>query len=441
MWDAVTGGSQIQSITLQQSGGAPTNRVSTVNTVSYAYDSSGNVVSDGLHSYGYDAENRMTSADSGSTGSYRYDYQNRRIQKVTGGAAVHYVWEGSQVIAEYNVSTGMVAAEYIVTGGRILAKVESGVTSYLLADKLSTRLVLDSAGSVVAQQSHFPYGEGFVENGAMEKHRFTSYERDGESAIDYAINRAYSHGIGRFMQVDRIAGSLYSPQRLNRFSYTRNNPVNRTDRLGLDDCPDGSSWDPKRGGCFDDQPIDGGTVHAGEDEIDLHDASSDLPGPYSGSFDPLVLEGPRPNHDPIHEEINLEPPKPTAGLLTVDSGCKDIIYLPEGNEDTTASAWKDARGADRSEVDFVATPRGVVKIPDTCKCSVSCSDGDDYVIQCRCSAWAVPEIMQNKDYGKQFPDPKPPRGPHRFIDSREPYTFVGRTWADVLIDTYTYSFR
>ncbi|MEK6288220.1 MAG: hypothetical protein AABO57_21080, partial [Acidobacteriota bacterium] len=52
VWDAISGGNQIQSITLQQSGGAPTNRLASItsgSTVNYTYDAAGNVTNDGVH--------------------------------------------------------------------------------------------------------------------------------------------------------------------------------------------------------------------------------------------------------------------------------------------------------------------------------------------------------------------------------------------------------
>src|ERR1044071_3283843 len=80
MWDAVSGGTQIQSITLQQSGGAPTNQIASVtsggSSVNYAYDAAGNVTSDGAHSYGYDSVNRIVSVDGGSTATCAYDQAN-----------------------------------------------------------------------------------------------------------------------------------------------------------------------------------------------------------------------------------------------------------------------------------------------------------------------------------------------------------------------------
>jgi YD repeat-containing protein len=74
VWDAVSGGNQIQGITLRQSGGAPTNQIQSVtsgSTVNYTYDAAGNVTNDGLHSYQYDAANRVVNVDGGSTAEYR----------------------------------------------------------------------------------------------------------------------------------------------------------------------------------------------------------------------------------------------------------------------------------------------------------------------------------------------------------------------------------
>jgi len=129
MWDATSGGNQIQSITLQQSGGAPTNQIASVtagSTVNYTYDAAGNVTNDGVHSYGYDSENRIVSVDGGSTASYSYDQQNRRYKKTIGSIVTHYVWQGSQVLAEHNGSTGAVLIDYVYSGSRMIAKVASG---------------------------------------------------------------------------------------------------------------------------------------------------------------------------------------------------------------------------------------------------------------------------------------------------------------------------
>ncbi len=241
MWDAVSGGNQIQSITLQQSSGVPTNRIASVtagSTVNYVYDAAGNVINDGAHSFTYDSENRIVSVDGGSTATYAYDQSNQRYKKTVGSTVTHYIWQGSQVIAEHNGSTGALIVDYIYSRNRMIAKVTGGLplTNYVLSDRLSVRLMLNVSGNVVGRQGHLPFGDNFAESGAQEKHHFTSYERDGEDGFDYAVNRHYTQSVGRFIQVDPYSGSarMDAPQSWNRYSYAHNEPVDQIDPLGLD---------------------------------------------------------------------------------------------------------------------------------------------------------------------------------------------------------------
>jgi RHS repeat-associated protein len=243
MWDATSGGNQIQTITLQQLGGAPTNQIQSVtagSTLNYTYDAAGNVTSDGVHSYQYDAENRVGSVDSAATGSYRYDYQNRRIRRSTSSAAIHYIWEGNQVLAEHNMSTGAQIVDYVYAGRKLIAEAPgnqlggSGSTTFLLSDRLSTRLSVSSTGGVLGRQGTLPFGEESGESGTQEKHHFTSYQSDPETGTDYAVNRQDAEGLGRFMSVDRVGGSTSNPQSLNRYPYGQNEPVSNTDPTGLD---------------------------------------------------------------------------------------------------------------------------------------------------------------------------------------------------------------
>jgi RHS repeat-associated protein len=234
VWDAVTGGNQIQTVTLEQSAGVPTNRIATVNGVGYSYDPAGNVTNDGSHSYVYDAENRVTSVD-GSAAAYSYDHRNWRVKKVVGSSITHYVWEAGRVLAEHNGSNGTAIVDYIRLAGAMVAKVQSGSTQYLLSDRQSVRMTLDSSGNVIGRQAHLAFGEDFAESGTQEKHHFTSYERDAESGQDYAVNRFHNFNVGRFTSADRVTGTPANPQSWNRYSYGMNDPVNRSDQAGLDD--------------------------------------------------------------------------------------------------------------------------------------------------------------------------------------------------------------
>ena len=270
VWNATSGGTQIQSVTIDQTNGIENNRLKVVSGQAYTYDAVGNVTADGAHTYTYDSENRLASVDGGATAQYSYDHQNQRWKKVAPGATTHYVWEGSQVIAEHNASNGAVQVEYISSGSRMIAKIESGATQYFLNDRLSMRLVMDASGNVAGRQGHMPFGEELGPSGITDKHKFTPYERDGDTGLDYAINRGYLPTIGRFHSADpyRASGDIIDPRSWNRYSYSFNDPVNGTDRFGLE--TNGEYCDARNQSCGHIRPgpngfsIDiasGGSVH------------------------------------------------------------------------------------------------------------------------------------------------------------------------------------
>lgn len=212
----VTGGAT-QTVTLQQPGGGVTNnRIASVNSgPSYIYDAAGAVTNDGVHGYSYDAESRTVKVDSGSTATYSYDAANRRVKKAQGASTTYYVWEGSNVIAEYGD-----------------APAGAGGTRFYHPDRLSNRMITNGSGVVKGVMDNLPFGEDGGTVGESEKHRFTSYERDSETASDYAVNRQYAHSTGRFLRPDPVAGSMANPQSLNRYTYTANDPTNLIDPDG-----------------------------------------------------------------------------------------------------------------------------------------------------------------------------------------------------------------
>jgi RHS repeat-associated protein len=207
----------------------------------------------------YDCAGRLARVLDGSGNQlarYVYGEGNQRIMSIEGGAPTFFAWAGGQIIAEYEASGANALVwktNYVYLGGRLLATTSGAGgtdTRFHHRDRLGTRLVTYTDGTVVSEQWTLPFGnmQPFTsvpggENpyqhpslGNPSKKRFTSYDRSEATGLDYAVNRFYSPQQGRFTQVDPIemgAASLSAPQTLNMYAYCGNDPVNFVDPNGL----------------------------------------------------------------------------------------------------------------------------------------------------------------------------------------------------------------
>jgi RHS repeat-associated protein len=124
---------------------------------------------------------------------------------------------------------------------------------WLVNDQLGTpRIVVDKSGSLASVKRHdyLPFGEeiggaqvaliggrqgtaGYVADSVRQK--FTGYESDGETGLNYAQARYQSGAQGRFTSIDPFgaSASVANPQSFNRYSYVNNNPTNLTDPTGM----------------------------------------------------------------------------------------------------------------------------------------------------------------------------------------------------------------
>jgi RHS repeat-associated protein len=222
------------------------------------YDANGNMTADTVHNYAYDAENRVKTVDT-TAATYSYD-DSLRIKKVTGGTTTVYIFSGSKVIAEYAPSVGTnpptLLKEYVYSGSKLLATLtpngtDPAIVAYSHSDHLSTRVEssTDANGNFTISRTygHLPFGETWYETGTASKWKFTSYENEGESSLNYAQQRYQSARLGRFMTLDRLAGSILSPQSLNQYRYAADDPGNQTDPDGLLPIP-ACMWDNTCGG-------------------------------------------------------------------------------------------------------------------------------------------------------------------------------------------------
>ncbi|MGI8544185.1 MAG: RHS repeat domain-containing protein [Aridibacter sp.] len=209
----------------------------------YSYDLSGNIISDAEgRTFIYDAENKQKEVKNSSNvtvGTYFYDGDGKRIKKVTASEEIVFVYDaGGKLVAEYSSQTPQTTA----------------TTRYLTSDHLgSPRIITDGSGNVLSRRDFLPFGEELYTGtgnrqtghgytyGDSTRQKFTGYQRDEETDLDFAQARMYSSQLGRFTAVDPllVSGNSANPQTFNRYAYVMNSPLLFTDPTGLM----GEYWD------------------------------------------------------------------------------------------------------------------------------------------------------------------------------------------------------
>ena len=98
----------------------------------------------------------------------------------------------------------------------------------------------NTSGNLTYRAEFDPYGKLLYEWSATPNQntkKFTGYERDAGTGLDYAQARMYGSEWGRFMSPDPMglaSANKLSPLTLNRYSYAGGNPVNFVDPAGTD---------------------------------------------------------------------------------------------------------------------------------------------------------------------------------------------------------------
>ncbi|HLH06200.1 MAG TPA: RHS repeat-associated core domain-containing protein [Terriglobales bacterium] len=212
------------------------------------YDSAtGNLISDGTHSYSYDSENRIYTVDQGAV-TYTYDGDRQRAIKNLGGGGTVY-WRGPDgiTLAETDLG-GNLTAEYIFFNGKRLARIDNPTSSpptvrYYFSDQLGSTSIVTKGdfSQVLSDSDYYPYGREIPMGGAGDTnhYKFTGKERDSESGLDMFGARYYGSSLGRFMTPDWAAKPISvpyadfgNPQSLNLYSYVKNNPTTTRDADG-----------------------------------------------------------------------------------------------------------------------------------------------------------------------------------------------------------------
>lgn len=166
-------------------------------------------------------------------GRYFYDGEGKRVKKETDTETTVFVYSAGKLIAEYSTQIS-----------------QTPQTKYLTEDHLGTpRIITNELGAIVSRRDFMPFGEElYIGIGARStnlqygtsaddvKQKFTGYQKDNETGLDFAEARMYASELGRFTAVDPwlASGKSAIPQSFNRYVYVGNSPIRFSDPNGLD---------------------------------------------------------------------------------------------------------------------------------------------------------------------------------------------------------------
>ena len=83
----------------------------------WSYDAAGNLLNDTVHSYTYDAENKISKVD--NVTAYVYDGAGQRVRKLVGENTRFVYGIGGELIAEFDGATGNLKKEYVYGGATL----------------------------------------------------------------------------------------------------------------------------------------------------------------------------------------------------------------------------------------------------------------------------------------------------------------------------------
>ena len=209
----------------------------------YSYDKNGNLIADAdSRGFTFNADNKQTKVTQNGVkvGEYFFDGEGKRVKKVV------YDPNGSGVVTEVTVfvySNGKLIGEYSTA-----PPTPNPTTNYTATDQLgSPRVITNALGQVVSRRDFMPFGEEVTPDTSYRtasltytsadnvRQKFTGYQKDDETGLDFAEARMYEDRHGRFTAVDPLlaSGKSANPQSFNRYTYVMANPLLLTDSTGL----------------------------------------------------------------------------------------------------------------------------------------------------------------------------------------------------------------
>lgn len=215
---------------------AVTSGLTAVPSITYDYD--GNMISDGTHTYEWDAANRLVAINyTGTTNRTEFIYNGagQRVEQKekTGNVVtndVNLIWDGLQLREEIASDDVTLNKEYNQFGVKLLTGASAGNYYYLRDHLGSVREMTDTSGVIHARYNYDAWGHQTKISGDMDADfAYANYYRHAPSQLYLTNYREYSADFSHWLSRDPL-GERPNP---NVYEYVHNDIIDLVDPLGL----------------------------------------------------------------------------------------------------------------------------------------------------------------------------------------------------------------
>ncbi len=317
----------------------PTNQFMSLPGVTAKYDANGNLLTDNLNTYTWDANwgNLLTVNTGSTTVTATYDALGRMVENNAGGSFTEFLYGPTGKLAKCNGQT-LVKAFIALPGGAKAIYNSTGLAYYRHSDWLGSSRLTSTATkptSMFSSSAYAPFGEQYATAGSADA-SYTGQDQDTVSSLYDFPARRQSPSQGRWISPDpagRAAVRLTNPQSWNRYAYVNNNPLRLIDAMGLDttcdqgtDNGDGGDDDSSGGGggCGD-----GGSGGGGGDDDNSGNGNCDPTDPTCNNPDPSNCDPSDPSCNPSPN--NCDPTDPTCNSSNPNSNPPCTVNVAVGS--------------------------------------------------------------------------------------------------------------